>query len=127
MRLFFPFLLALSLLLSACSAPASSPAKSAAAYLQALNTKDAAGLSALSCASWEAQALSTLDSFQAVSTQLQGLSCLQTGSDDQGQALVTCQGQLIASYSGEPQQFDLSLQEYVLNNESGDWLVCEVR
>jgi len=117
----------LVVLLSAC-APASSPEKRVEAYLQALNAKDSAALSALSCAEWEASALSTLDSFQAVSTQLDGLACQQTGTDAAtGQVLVTCQGNLIASYNGEPQNFDLSIQEYVLNNQNGDWLICEVR
>ena len=93
------------------------------AYLNAMNEKDSTRLSTLSCADWEPTALMELDSFQAVSTTLEGLSCAQTGTDG-ANALVTCQGKIVASYNGELQEFDLSARTYVAENSTGEWLVC---
>jgi hypothetical protein len=64
-----------------------------------------------------------LDSFMAVSTSLEGLSCAQTGTDGE-KALVTCQGKIVASYNGELQSFDLSTRTYIAENSTGEWLVC---
>lgn len=120
-------LLALLLLgaLAACqSSGAGDPAVSTLEqYLQALVDKDEATLSQLSCADWELNSLLELDSFLAVDTTLEGLDCQQTASGD-GQASVVCQGQIVASYFGEEQQFDLSERTYTLVEQNGDWLVC---
>ena len=110
------------LLLSACGT-SSAPEKTVEAYLNALNEKDSARLSTLSCADWEATALMEFDSFMAVSTTLEGLSCAQTGTDGD-KALVTCQGKIVASYNGELQSFDLSTRTYIAENSTGEWLVC---
>lgn len=113
-----------SLLLAACgTSSAAGPEKAVEAYLNALNEKDPTRISTLSCAEWEAMALMELDSFQAVSTTIEGLSCEQTGTDG-AHALVTCQGRIIASYNGELQEFDLSARTYIAENSSGEWLVC---
>ena len=113
---------AFCLLLSACgTSPA--PETTVEAYLTALNEKDSARLSTLSCADWEATALMELDSFMAVSTTLEGLSCAQTGTDGDN-ALVTCKGKIVASYNGELQSFDLSTRIYIAENSTGEWLVC---
>jgi hypothetical protein len=117
-------LTAFCLLLSACGTSSSAgPEKAVEAYLTALNAKDATRLSTLSCADWEPTALMELDSFQAVSTTLEGLSCAQTGTDGDN-ALVTCQGKIVASYNGELQEFDLSARTYIAENSTGEWLVC---
>ena len=56
-----------SLLLSACTPSGDSgPGKAAEAYLNALVSGDADRMSALSCATWEENALLELDSFMAV-------------------------------------------------------------
>lgn len=113
-----------SLLLAACgTSPAAGPEKVVEAYLNALNEKDSTRLSTLSCADWEPTALMELDSFQAVSTTLEGLSCAQTGMDGDN-ALVKCQGKIVASYNGELQDFDLSARTYIVDNSTGEWLVC---
>jgi len=39
-------------------------------------------------------------------------------------ALVTCQGKIVASYNGELQEFNLSARTYVVENSTGEWLVC---
>jgi hypothetical protein len=113
-----------SLLLAACGTSSSvGPEKVVEAYLNALNEKDSNRLSTLSCADWEPTALMELDSFQAVSTTLEGLSCVETGMDGEN-ALVKCQGKIVASYNGELQDFDLSTRTYTLENSTGEWLVC---
>jgi len=118
------FTLFASLLLAACGTTAAAgPEKTVEAYLNAMNEKDSTRLSTLSCADWEPTALMELDSFQAVSTTLEGLSCAQTGTDG-ANALVTCQGKIVASYNGELQEFDLSARTYTAENSTGEWLVC---
>ena len=118
------FTILASILLAACSASsAAGPEKTVEAYINALNSKDSARLSTLSCADWEQTALMELDSFQAVSTTLEGLSCAQTGTDGD-KALVQCQGKIVASYNGELQSFDLSARTYTVEKSTGEWLVC---
>ncbi len=124
MKRFILFTLFASLLLAACGTTAAAgPEKVVEAYLNALNEKDSTRLSTLSCAEWEPTALMELDSFQAVSTTLEGLTCAQTGTDG-ASALVTCQGKIVASYNGELQEFDLSARTYIAENSTGEWLVC---
>ncbi len=122
-RTLFILLSALCLLISACGTSSVGPEKTVEAYLNALNEKDSTRLSTLSCADWEATALMELDSFMAVSTTLEGLSCAQTGTDGDN-ALVQCQGKIVASYNGELQSFDLSTRTYIAENSTGEWLVC---
>lgn len=110
-------------LLTAC-ASAAGPEKTVEKFIQAINAKDSNAVSTLACKEWETDALLLLDSFQAVTTTLKGLSCQQTGTDPEGYAIVTCQGQLIASYNGELQEFDLSAQQYILQNFNGEWRIC---
>ncbi len=119
------FTLFTSFLLAACgSSSATGPEKTVEAYLNALNEKDSTRLSTLSCADWEPTALMELDSFQSVSTTLEGLTCQQTETLPDGSVLVACQGKIIASYSGELQEFDLAARQYVAENSTGEWLVC---
>jgi len=95
-------------------------------YLIALVAKDVEGLTRLVCGDWEDDALLELDSFQAVTTRLEGLSCEQTGTDGDI-ALVLCHGAIIAIYNDENQALDLSLRTYQVIQEGGDWLVCGTR
>jgi hypothetical protein len=37
---------------------------------------------------------------------------------------VTCQEQLVATYTNEPQNFELSGRNYTFMSKSGDWLAC---
>ncbi|MFO7583113.1 MAG: hypothetical protein R6W69_00170 [Anaerolineales bacterium] len=113
-------------LLAAC-APAGGPEKSVEKYFQAVNDKDATQLSTITCKAWEMDALMVLDAFQAVSTELEGLSCQQTSTTADGMAVVSCSGKIIASYEGESVEFDLSIQEYLVENANGEWLVCGTR
>jgi hypothetical protein len=114
----------LAMLLSACGAKASDPASTAVVdYLNALVAKDSTKLSALSCATWESNALLELDSLQAVKTRLQGLSCKSSGASG-GTTQVNCQGSIMATYNGEDQALDLSARTYQVVQQGGEYLVC---
>jgi outer membrane lipoprotein-sorting protein len=95
-------------------------------YLQALTTKDAAKLANLSCKTWESQATLELDSFQAVATTMDSVSCKETGKDGSN-TLVTCTGKIVASYNGENQNLELSGRIYQVTQEGGEWRVCGYR
>jgi len=119
-------LLMTTLFLAACASNKDAPAKVVEDYLNALVTKDADRLSTLSCGDWEDDALLELDSFQAVTTQLEDLACEQTGTDGDT-ALVLCKGKIIATYDNEDQELDLSVRTYQVVQEGGEWLVCGTR
>lgn len=120
--------LVLSILLSACGSSANSTgAKDAVeGYVDALAGNDEASLSALSCADWESDALTELDSLQAVTATLEGFSCQQSGTDGET-ILVNCTGRMILSYNGEDQELDLSTRTYRVVEQDGNWLVCGVQ
>ena len=115
--------IALVLVLTACAPKGDRAAGVVESYLNALVAKNSDQLSAVSCAEWESSALTELDSFQAVETKLEGLSCAKTGTDGDA-TLVTCQGKLIATYGSEDQELDLSTRTYRVVEQGGDWLVC---
>jgi outer membrane lipoprotein-sorting protein len=129
-RTFFSILILViltNLFLSACTSKSNdAPAKAVEDYLNALVSKDSDRLTTLSCGDWEDDALLELDSFQAVTTKLDGLACSQTGTDGDT-ALVLCKGKIIATYNNEDQELDLSVRTYQVIRESGDWLVCGTR
>lgn len=114
------------LLLAACSGGQGDAAGTVEAYLQALVAKQSDQLSTLSCADWEASALTELDAFQNVEAQLVDLSCTETGRDETA-TLVTCTGKITASYNGELQEFPLEGRVYRLVEEGGELRVCGYR
>lgn len=120
------FVMASALSLSACATNNNAPAQAVEDYLDALVTKDADRLATLSCGDWEDDALLELDSFQAVTARLEGVSCEQTGTDGDA-ALVLCNGNIVATYNDEDQELDLSVRTYQVVQEGGDWLVCGTR
>ena len=110
-------------LLAACSSD-SAPNFTVEKYLQAIVEKDSAQVSTLSCGEWETNALKMLDSFQAVSAELEDLNCEETGTNPDGMSVVSCTGKIVATYGNELQEFDLSIQDYLVENLNGEWLVC---
>jgi hypothetical protein len=110
-------------LLSACGKSVDPAAKAVVDYLTALVNKDPNAISALSCADWESNAQLELDSLQAVSTRLEGLSCSVAGVEG-STSQVVCQGKILATYNNEDQQFDLSVRTYQVLHQGGDFLVC---
>ena len=119
--IFFGFF---ALMLTACESKSVDPAAQAVVnYLNALVNKDSAKLSTLSCASWEASAQLEFDSLQAVKARLEGLKCkvVETvGSTTQ----VNCQGKILATYNNEEQEIDLSVRNYQVVQQGGEFLVC---
>lgn len=115
-------------LLAACgtSGSESAPVQAVEDYLTALVEKNADRLSTLSCPAWEEEALIELDSFQAVTARLEGVACEQVGTDGET-ALVLCNGSIIATYTNEDQEIDLSTRTYEVVQEGGDWMVCGTR
>ena len=92
------------LVLTACAA--SGPDTAVAAFWQALVEKDSAQVSSLSCAAYEPEALTTLESFNAVETKLEDLVC-SVNSQDGDSASVSCTGSIIATYGAENMVIDL--------------------
>lgn len=92
-------------------------------YLQALVGKDAARLPSLVCADWEESATMELDSFQAVTAELEGVVCSESGADGDAK-LVNCQGAIVATYNDEKQRLELSPRTYRVVEEGGEWRVC---
>lgn len=117
-----------TLFLTACGSGGqkNAAAKAVEDYLTALVSKDENRLVTLSCKDWEDSALLEMDSFQAVTARLDGMSCSQTGTDG-STALVTCQGKIISTYNNEDQELDLSVRTYQVVQQGGEWLVCGVR
>ena len=56
--------------------------------------------------------------------ELEDLVCEETGTTPEGMAIVSCTGKIAASYGDELQEFDLSLQDYLVENLNNQWLVC---
>ena len=116
-------LLLVGSLFAACASAKPPAALAVEDYLQALVDKDEARLVSLTCPDFEDDALLQLDSFSLVKTKLEGLDC-QAQAQDDDTAQVTCQGQILATYGTEDQQFDLSEKAFQVVNQGGDWLVC---
>lgn len=118
---------ATSFILASCgSSNPDAPAQAVQSYLDALVAKDAERLPTLVCGEWEEDALIELDSLQAVSARLEGVSCTQTGTDGAA-ALVDCTGSIVLTYDTEDQNIDLANVTYQVVEEGGDWLVCGKR
>lgn len=116
-------LFSLVLLVSCTSTPASGPEGAVTAYWQAMVDKDKAQLSALSCADYEAEALTTLESFASFEPTLKEISC--TVLDETGDtARVACSGSIEVSYGAEILVIDLSERAYTAKKENGDWRMC---
>lgn len=117
------FLLLCIFILSACEFGKNPAAVVVENYITALVNKDVNRMSALSCSTWEQDAHMEFDSFQAIKTRLDGLSCTVTGTD-KDKTSVTCKGKIIATYDNEDQDFDLSTLPYQVVNQGGEFLVC---
>jgi hypothetical protein len=115
-------------LLAACASASNSdaPAKAVEDYWNVIVAKDADRLATLVCGEWEEDALTVLDSLQAVEARLEEVACSQTGTDGDT-ALVDCTGKMILTYDTEDQEIDLSVFTYEVVEDGGDWLVCGTR
>ncbi len=112
-----------SLGLAACGSSQSGAVQAVRGYLDALVAKDSSRVSALSCADWESDAQVEVDSLEAVTPRLDGVSCSESGTDGDA-TLVTCTGSMVLSYNGEDRSLDLSRRTYRVVQQGGDWLMC---
>ncbi len=113
-------------LLAACSGgsgSASGAPKAVEDYLQAEVTQDQAKISTLSCKAWEQSALLELDSFQGVTAKVENPACTVSGKDGDT-SLVTCSGNIVATYNNENQTLPLNSRTYKVVQEGGEWRVC---
>jgi hypothetical protein len=122
-KLTFLSTLLLAIFFLAGCATTTGPAGAMSAYWQALIDKDAAQISSLSCAAFEAESLTTLESFNSVDIKLEELACT-VNSESGDTASVTCTGSIIATYGAEDLVIDLSQRSYTVIKEGGDWRVC---
>lgn len=124
------FLLVLSLMalsLAACAGGGKDPAALAVeSYLTALAGQDVDRLANLACKDWESQARMELDAFQGVKATVDGLACKQERIEN-GAALVTCEGKIVATYNNEQQDLPVSGRTYQVVEEGGEWRVCGYR
>lgn len=129
MRKFILFLfsmLAMLVLVACGSSSSDAPAQAVEDYWNVIVAKEAERLPTLVCGDYEEDALTALDSLQAVTARLDSFSCTQTGVEDDT-ALVNCTGNLVLTYDAEDQKIDLSIVTYEVVEEGGDWLVCGTR
>ncbi|MBN1429524.1 MAG: hypothetical protein JXB07_14210 [Anaerolineae bacterium] len=111
-----------ALALAACKEQ-DAPAQAIEGYIQALVDKDTDNLTNRSCAAWEEQAMTELDSFGAVSATLQDANCQSAGEDGDA-TLVTCAGSILATYNDEQREIGLDRQTYRAVYEGGEWRMC---
>lgn len=120
------FIFSLLLLLAACANPATSsdaPVKAVETYIQALVDKNADQMIAASCSTWEAQAQMELDAFVGVQTRVENMACTVTGTEG-ARTLVTCTGEIVATYGAEDRNFPLDTTPFQVLEEGGEWRVC---
>lgn len=92
-------------------------------YIRALTEKDVVAATGASCLAWEEAAFAEASSFEAVEVNLEGLRCVESGSDSEF-THVECEGKIIANYGGELQDIDLSQRTYLALSEQGEWKMC---
>jgi hypothetical protein len=124
-RLWIVLLLISAVVLVGCGASGGGGDAAAAVedYLQAIVDKEPDTVVNLSCAAWEVDARTEVDSFQAVDVTLRDPACTVTGTDGDA-TLVACTGALVTTYDGEDQELDLSRRTYRVVNEGGEWRMC---
>src|SRR5688572_1809863 len=120
-RLWIVLLLIAAVVLVGCSAGGGGDAATAVEdYLQAIVDKEPDTVINLSCAAWEEDARTEVDSLQAVEVTLRDPACTVTGTDGDA-ALVDCTGALVTTYDGENVELDLSRRTFRVVNEGGEW------
>lgn len=93
------------------------------AYLNAIVQQDDTTLTSLVCEDFQFDAMLEMDSFLAVSPQLQDLNCTVSGEEN-GATLVACTGSILATYNDEQQSLDLSGRVFQVIEDADEWQVC---
>lgn len=115
------FILFLSVLVLAACSNGESPAQVVEAYFRALVADQPERLAELSCAAWEANALTAATSFRGTGAALEDLQCEAAGEDGAYQ-IVQCQGRIVVVYQGEARPFPLD--RYRVVQENNAWRMC---
>jgi hypothetical protein len=105
--------------LTACATE--SPAQVVEAYFQAIIDDQPERLAELSCAAWEADALTAATSFRNTGATLDGMQCEANG-EEAGYQIVQCQGRIVVVYQGEERAFPLT--RYRVIQENNAWRMC---
>ena len=115
-------------ILTACSSGGNTEDSAIAieSYLTALADIQQDTLINLSCAAWEASALTESQAYYGVETRLDEIACTFTETDGDF-AVVSCEGNIIATYSGEDAPFPLDARQYLSIEEGGEWRMCGYR
>ncbi|MBI3160296.1 MAG: hypothetical protein HYZ26_11925 [Chloroflexi bacterium] len=124
-RAILPILILTSLWLAACASGSGEADGAAAAiqnYIQAIVAQDETAAAALSCAAWEAEALTEVHAFDGVTARLEDFSCVEGPTEDG--TIVNCTGAIIATYQGEDRPLDLAARAYLAVQEGGEWRMC---
>lgn len=118
-------ILLLSALLAACGSGGGSDAAAQVVedYYRALAEGNVDQMISLSCADWEQNARLEFDAFAGVQTELGDLQCTSSGKDGDV-TLVTCTGEILATYGNEQQNFPLGGIDYRVVQEAGEWRMC---
>lgn len=117
------FLVFAVILLSACGSAKNSAAGAVESYLNGLVTNNVDAVVSASCGDWEEQGRLEADSFTAVSAKLNNLTCSESGKDGEF-TLVSCKGEIIATYGNEDQTISLEGKIYKVIQEQSDWRMC---
>lgn len=107
------------LMLAGCASE--TPAQVVEAYFRAIIEDQPERLAELSCAAWEADALTAAASFRGTGAALEDLQCEAAG-EDAGYQIVQCQGRIVVVYQGEQRAFPLS--RYRVVQENNAWRMC---
>jgi len=115
-----------SLFVAACANPSTGgdgAVEAVESYIQALADKNADQMIAASCAAWEESAQLELDAFVGVQTRVENMACTVTGTEG-AYTLVTCAGEIVATYGAEDRDFPLDTAPFQVLEEGGEWRVC---
>jgi len=127
MKRSFILLITLTLVIAGCAQDSSdpkAPANAVEKYLEARISKDAEAFQGTFCADFEFDALTEFDSFGAVESSLEDMTC-EVSDLSEGSATVTCTGSVTVIYDGEDSNtLDLARFSYVATQEDGEWKMC---
>jgi len=121
-HIFGVVLILLALVLAACG-QVRTASDTVEAYWQSLVDKDPVTAVTLSCLAWEEQARAEANSFEAVEVSLENMACRVESGDD-AEALVVCDGNIVANYGGEDTTISLGDRAYRTVMEDGEWKMC---
>jgi hypothetical protein len=115
-------LLLMTLALAACGGEGN-PADTVERYLQAKVDGDRQQIQADLCSEMESSLEYEARTFESVSgVELDGMACQQVGDAVDGQAVVSCDGRIVALYGAEETEFPLVAYRTV--QEDGQWKWC---